>query len=283
MLELESLRHAISRGEIIPAYQPKLNLQPGTRHQQPQLAGWEALARWTDAQGISYAPCQFIPLAEQEHLIVSLTLSLLDQVLADLHSWQQQGFTTSVAINLSAASLNEPDLASNIIQRVVAAGIAPRQLSFEITESALVMDLPAALATISRLRLKGFGFSIDDYGTGFSSMQQLSRFPFTELKIDRSFVQGAPRQQHIRQILQSAVDMGRRMGINSVAEGVETLEELELLKALGCRQAQGYLIARPMPAARVIPWVQQELHTKLQLCHQPHQNHGQYASPGAGS
>jgi EAL domain-containing protein (putative c-di-GMP-specific phosphodiesterase class I)/CheY-like chemotaxis protein len=198
--ESEKLRQAISRGEIIPSYQPKLNLQPGSTSQQPPLAGWEALARWTDTQGISYAPCQFIPLAEQEHLIVELTLSLLDQVLEDLRSWQHQGLTTSVAINLSASSLNEPDLASQIIQRVAAAGIAPRQLSFEITESALVMDLPAALATISRLRLKGFGFSIDDYGTGFSSMQQLSRFPFTELKIDRSFVQGAPRQQHVRQI-----------------------------------------------------------------------------------
>lgn len=276
------LRRAIIQGEIIPHYQPKLGLQPGASHQPPQLAGWEALARWTDPKGISYSPSQFIPVAEQEQLIGTLTLNLLDQVLADLCSWQAQGFSTSIAINLSAASLNDPELAGEIIQRVSAAGIAPRQLSFEITESALVMDLPAALATISRLRLKGFGFSIDDYGTGFSSMQQLSRFPFTELKIDRSFVQGAPRQQHVLQILQSAVDIGRRMGITSVAEGVETLEELELLKTLGCRQAQGYLIARPMPAAKVLPWVQQELHTKLQLCHQTHQSQGWYPIRNTG-
>lgn len=267
--DVTSLIQAITQGEITPYYQPKLSLKPSSGR-QPHLAGWEALARWTDCQGVSYSPGQFIPLAEQQHLIVALTISLLEQVLADLVAWQQQGFTTAVALNLSAASLNEPELATDIIQRVTAAGITPRQLSFEITESALVMDLPAALATISRLRLKGFGFSIDDYGTGFSSMQQLSRFPFTELKIDRSFVQDAPKQQHVRQILQSAVDMGRRMGITSVAEGVETLEELELLKTLGCRQAQGYLIARPMPSAKVIPWVKQELPTKLQLCHQPH-------------
>lgn len=276
------LRKAIVGGDIKPFYQPKLSLQPGTGHQQPQLVGWEALARWIDSKGTSYSPNQFIPLAEQEQLIGELTLQLLDQVLADLRSWQLQGLVTSVAINLSAASLNDPELASAIIQRVSAAGIAPRQLSFEITESALVMDLPAALATISRLRLKGFGFSIDDYGTGFSSMQQLSRFPFTELKIDRSFVQGAPRQQHVLQILQSAVDMGRRMGITSVAEGVETLEELELLKALGCRQAQGYLIARPMPAAKVLAWVQQELTTKLQLCHQVQRNPGPYPTRNTG-
>lgn len=280
--EPENLRRAITQGEIIPHYQPKLNLQPAGSSQLPQLAGWEALARWTNTEGTSYTPGQFIPLAEQEELIGPLTLKLLDQVLVDLTSWQQQGVTTSVAINLSAVSLTDPALAGEIIQRVTAAGIAPRQLSFEITETALVMDLPSALATISRLRLKGFGFSIDDYGTGFSSMQQLSRFPFTELKIDRSFVQDAPKQQHVRQILQSAVEMGRRMGITSVAEGVETPEELELLKTMGCRQIQGYLIALPMPAAGVIPWIQQELQTKLQLCHQPHQPQVSQSNPDSG-
>lgn len=254
------LRRALNLGEIRAFYQPKISLQ------QPQLAGWEVLSRWRDNQGHHYSPAQFIPLAESEGLIGELTLYLLEQVLVDMQRWQHQGVRTAVAINLSAVSLNQPEIASEIIQRVAASGLSPRTISFEITESALVMDVPAALATISRLRLKGFGFSIDDYGTGFSSMQQLSRFPFTELKIDRSFVQGASRQAHVRQILQSAIDMGKRMGITSVGEGVETLEELHLLKSLGCRQAQGYLIARPMPASDVINWIQQQLTSKLQLC-----------------
>ncbi|ACE85361.1 EAL domain-containing response regulator [Cellvibrio japonicus] len=256
----DQLQQAIAQRRIIPYYQPKLNLQ------QPQLAGWEALARWPLANGFGYSPAEFIPQAEREGKIAELTLSLLEQVLEDIQTWQAQGIHTSVAINLSASSLTQVDLANDIIQRVAAAGINPRQLSFEMTESALIMDLPAALATISRLRLKGFGFSIDDYGTGFSSMQQLSRFPFTELKIDRSFVQEAPRQQHVREILQSAVDMGRRMGITSVAEGVETLEELQLLRAIGCRQVQGFLIAHPMPAAQIPLWLAQELNNKLTLC-----------------
>ncbi len=258
--ELAQLEQALALGEIRAYYQPKINLQ------QPQLAGWEVLARWTDGQGRNYSPAEFIPLAESQGLIGELTLNLLDQVLADMQRWQHQGVRTAVALNLSAISLNQAEIASEIIQRVSASGLSPRTISFEITESALVMDVPAALASISRLRLKGFGFSIDDYGTGFSSMQQLSRFPFTELKIDRSFVQGASKQAHVRQILQSAVDMGKRMGITSVGEGVETEEELHLLKSLGCRQAQGYLIARPMPANDVIPWIQQQLAAKLQLC-----------------
>ena len=250
----QQLHQALLQGEIIPHYQPKISLQ------QPRLIGWEALARWN-----SYSPAEFIPLAEQEGLISQLTLSLLEQVLRDIRRWERAGISSHVAINLSATSLVQAELAGDIIQRVNQAGINPRQLSFEITESALVLDLPLALATISRLRLKGFGFSIDDYGTGFSSLQQLSRFPFTELKIDRSFVQGATRQPHVREILQSAVDMGRRMGITSVAEGVETLEQLHLLRTLGCRQAQGFLLAKPMPAEQVGPWLEQELARVLAL------------------
>lgn len=257
----QQLHQALLQGEIIPYYQPKISLQ------QPRLMGWEALARWLEpAHGCHYSPAEFIPLAEQEGMINQLTLSLLEQVLRDMRRWERAGISSHVAINLSATGLVQVDLASEIIQRVNQAGINPRQLSFEITESALVLDLPQALATISRLRLKGFGFSIDDYGTGFSSLQQLSRFPFTELKIDRSFVQGATRQPHVREILQSAVDMGRRMGITSVGEGVETLEQLHLLRSLGCRQAQGFLLARPMPAGQVAPWLEQELAQVLALC-----------------
>ncbi|HVL01396.1 MAG TPA: EAL domain-containing response regulator [Dongiaceae bacterium] len=257
------LRQAIQAGQIQPFYQPKISLQQGT------LAGLEALARWTDSQGRSIPPSRFIALAEQHGLIGELTLALLRQVLRDMGSWQQRGVQPPVAINLSATSLVDRNLAGDIIQQVQAMAVSSRQVTFEITESALVADLASALATISRLRLKGFGFSIDDYGTGFSSMQQLSRFPFTELKIDRTFVHGAPQREQLRTILQSAIDMGRRLGITTVAEGVETEAELHLLKAMGCRQAQGYLIARPMPAQQVADWIPQHANAIAQLCQPP--------------
>ena len=129
-----------------------------------------------------------------------------------------------------------------------------------------MVDLPSALATISRLRLRGFGVSIDDFGTGFSSLQQLSRFPFSELKIDRAFIRSAPARQYIRNILRSAIEMGQGLGITTVAEGVETEAELHLLKSLGCKQAQGFLLARPMPERELMSWVEQDLQRNHTIC-----------------
>lgn len=191
---------------------------------------------------------------------------MLDQVLAEMSIWNQRGQPLPVALNLSATCLGNRDLTNAILQKVSQARLNPGLITFEITESAFVMDLPAALASISRLRLKGFGFSIDDYGTGFSSMQQLSRFPFTELKIDRSFVHGVAERESLRAILQSAVDMGRRLGITTVAEGVESRAELQLLRAMGCRQAQGYGFARPMSGKALQAWLGEPLRAALRLC-----------------
>ncbi|HSC66451.1 MAG TPA: EAL domain-containing response regulator [Cellvibrio sp.] len=257
---LEQLKTALDRAAIEVYYQPKFAVDSLV------VAGVEALARWKNPQGGWISPGVFIPLAEEHGLIGDLTLSVLDQVLQDMNSWWEQGQYIPVAINLSAKSLAEFNLANEIIQRVIREGIPARYLTFEITESALVVDLPSALATISRLRLKGFGVSIDDYGTGFSSMQQLSRFPFSELKIDRSFIHEAPTRQYIRNILKSAIEMGQRLGITTVAEGVETEAELDLLKNLGCKQVQGFLLARPMPGYELIGWVEQDLQRKLTLC-----------------
>jgi len=248
--DLAQLKQALERANIQVFYQPKLDLNT------MQVAGVEALARWKNAQGDWIPPSLFIPLAEEHGLIGDLTLSLLEQILQDMNNWWEHGHYIPVAINLSAKSLAEFNLANEIIQRVIRQGIPAHFITFEITESALVVDLPSALATISRLRLKGFGISIDDYGTGFSSMQQLSRFPFSELKIDRSFVHGAPERQYLRNILKSAIDTGTRLGIKTVAEGVETEAELHLLQSLGCNQAQGFLLARPLPGRELLGWIE---------------------------
>lgn len=254
--DIAQLKTAVERAQIQVHYQPKIDLE------SMHIAGVEALARWKSVQGDWISPAVFIPLAEEYGVIGELTLSVLDQVLQDMNGWWEQGEYIPVAINLSAKSLAEFNLANEIIQRVIRQGIPAHYLTFEITESALVVDLPSALATISRLRLKGFGISIDDYGTGFSSMQQLSRFPFSELKIDRSFIQHAPARQYVRDILKSAIDMGERLGINTVAEGVETEAELHLLKSLGCNQAQGFLLARPMPGRELVGWIEQDSQRK---------------------
>ena len=258
--DIVQLKLALERATIQVYYQPKIDLAT------MQVAGVEALARWKNKQGDWIPPGIFIPLAEEHGLIGDLTLSVLEQVLEDMNMWWEQGRYIPVAINLSAKSLAEFNLANDIIQRVIRQGIPAHFITFEITESALVMDLPSALATISRLRLRGFGISIDDYGTGFSSMQQLSRFPFSELKIDRSFIHNAPARQYMRNILKSAIEMGLRLGINTVAEGVETGAELHLLKSLGCKQAQGFLLAQPMPGRELIGWIDQDRQLKTPLC-----------------
>jgi EAL domain-containing protein (putative c-di-GMP-specific phosphodiesterase class I)/FixJ family two-component response regulator len=247
-VDVETLRQAIAEGRIAPHYQPKILLADG------RVAGVEALARWRAASGTLIGPSEFIATAERHGLIGELTLSMLDAVIGDLTGWHEAGFYPMVALNVCAATLSDRSFANEIIGRVESARISPSALILEITESALVSDLAGALATLGRLRLKGYSLSIDDYGTGFSSMQQLSRLPFTELKIDRSFVNHANEKWQLRTILESAIGMGRRLGLSTVAEGVETQQELELLRALGCEYAQGYLIAPPMSAAKLLPW-----------------------------
>jgi EAL domain-containing protein (putative c-di-GMP-specific phosphodiesterase class I)/DNA-binding NarL/FixJ family response regulator len=256
------LSEAITSHRIKPFYQPKIGLAGGT------IDGVEVLARWISEPGRVISPAMFIPLAEQCGLICNLTMDLIDQVIVDQIQLQQDGIELPLAINLSASSLAHPSLANEVMRRFHDANIATRNITFEITESALVNDLPFALATINRLRLRGFGFAIDDYGTGFSSLQQLSRFPFTELKIDRSFIHGAPHRESLRAILQSAIDTGHRLGINTVAEGIETEEELMLVKALGCHQAQGFLMAKPMAGQELARWIQNHQHRIADLCAQ---------------
>lgn len=258
----QDLSDAIDNRRIMPFYQPKIGLAGGS------IDGVEVLARWMGGNGNTISPALFIPLAEQSGMICNLTMSLIDQVIGDQQQLQRDGIEMPLAINLSASSLANPSLANDVMRRFHNASIAAHNVTFEITESALVNDLPFALATINRLRLRGFRFAIDDYGTGFSSLQQLSRFPFTELKIDRSFIHGAPHREPMRAILQSAIETGHRLGINTVAEGIETEEELQLVKALGCRQAQGFLMAKPMAGQELARWIQNHRQRIVNLCEQ---------------
>ncbi|HTW53764.1 MAG TPA: EAL domain-containing protein [Stellaceae bacterium] len=163
----------------------------------------------------------------------------------------------AISVNLSLKSLVDTEIAERITEIVRGEAIDPHSIILEVTESAAMTVVPRALENLARLRIRGFRLSIDDYGTGYSSMQQLTRIAFTELKIDQSFVMSALDSKASKVILESSIEMARKLKIKSVAEGVETRAHWDLLQALGCDIAQGYFIARPMPAADVAGWAAQ--------------------------
>jgi EAL domain-containing protein (putative c-di-GMP-specific phosphodiesterase class I)/ActR/RegA family two-component response regulator len=245
------LCQAIDADGIDVHYQPKVDMRTGL------VRGMEVLARWTHPRLGRIAPDQFIALAESRGLIYDLTLRVLRRAIVQAAAWQHVGFTPKLAVNLSPLLLDNPDIVRELTDLVEGQGVSATQLVLEITESAGVEHLGKAIAMLTRLRLKGFGLSLDDYGTGFSSMQQLARLPFTELKIDRSFVHDAHQRRNLSVILESALDMARRLELTSVAEGIETLEDWRLLQRYDCAVGQGYLIAKPMPAGQVPEWLRQ--------------------------
>lgn len=250
-IDATALSDALERGEVYVHYQPKADIRTGI------VRGVEALARWKHPTLGPVPPDQFIPVAERSQLIHRLTIDVMNQAMLQNAAWRARGLHLPVAINLSPTLLERSDLALEISSLQQCHGLTPDQILIEITESSLVTRVGTALSVLVQLRLRGFGLSIDDYGTGFSSMQQLARIPFTELKIDRSFVRGAPERESLQVILRSAIDMANRLGLVTVAEGVETLQEWRMLQEFGCTLGQGWLIAKPMAGDDLIGWMKQ--------------------------
>jgi EAL domain-containing protein (putative c-di-GMP-specific phosphodiesterase class I)/FixJ family two-component response regulator len=255
----DALRTAIFEKKIKVHYQPKVDMHTGI------VRGVEALARWQPSCATFVPPDQFIALAEREGLIDELTISIMHQAISQAASWKSNGLNLSLAINVSPLVLNRSSLVQEIMSMVKQYALPANQMVLELTESSLIDGLGAALGVVARLRLKGFGLSIDDYGTGFSSMQQLARIPFTELKIDRSFVHGAHRRSDLLVILRSALDLARKLDLVTVAEGIETIEDWRLLQECGCDIGQGYFIGRPMPASEVPAWVKGSSSREMEL------------------
>ena len=243
------LAQAIDSGAIAVHYQPKVDMTKGI------VCGVEALARWTHPNLGEIRPDRFIELAEREGLIHALTMSVLRQAFGVAARWNAAGLHLSMAVNLSPRLLEEPALVRELSALLEENGLEARQVVLEITESSVVDCMGVALGVLARLRLKGFGLSIDDYGTGFSSMQQLARIPFTELKVDRAFVHGAAQRTNLRVILQSALDMSRQLGLVTVAEGIETLPDWQLVRDSFCGVGQGFLISPAMPAELLPGWI----------------------------
>jgi EAL domain-containing protein (putative c-di-GMP-specific phosphodiesterase class I) len=248
-IDAEALRSGIQREQIHAHFQPKMEIATG------KICGAEALARWQEpAQGL-ILPDEFIPLAERHDLIHPLTLQILSQAMLQVVSWTAESCDLAVAVNLSPLLLDRPNLVEEVVQLQQGYGLPAERVIFEVTESSLSRDPAAALRILTRLRLRGFGLSLDDYGTGFASMAQLAQIPFTELKIDRAFVRGVCERETLRVMLRSTIAMAQELGLMTVAEGVETEEELELLRRYGCTVAQGWLIAKSMPPAQFAQWL----------------------------
>jgi EAL domain-containing protein (putative c-di-GMP-specific phosphodiesterase class I) len=243
------LEIAQSEVQWVLHYQPKVSLKTGA------LAGVEALVRWNHpTMGLLY-PDSFIELAEESGAIHALTDWVLQEALRQQAVWHSEGLTIEVAINVSMDSLEDARFASRVVELTRAAGVSPKDVMLELTESRLMSENLAPLESLVRLRLEGFGLSIDDFGTGHSSLVQLRDVPFTELKVDRGFVLNARHNQIIRPILEGSIGIAKRMGMQSVAEGVESEDDWHLLRGLGCDFAQGFFIARPMPADEVREWL----------------------------
>lgn len=237
---LEEILHGVQEKQIEPYFQPKVGLATG------KVLGAEALARWRHPEHGPVAPFAFIASLEQAGKIDELTLLMLEKAALACRAWRERAMELTVSVNLSLVSLTDTMLADRITQTVRSAGLDPRYMILEITETAAMTEVAPALENLARLRMRGFGLSIDDYGTGFSSLRQLTRVPFTELKIDQSFVMGCAANPASRAIVESSIEMARRLGIKSVAEGVETQADWDVLLAAGCDLAQGYFIAKPM-------------------------------------
>lgn len=247
-LDLEEIVSGLARGAFAPYFQPKVNLRTGA------IAGVEVLMRCHHPERGLVLPEAFIHTMELNGLLAPASLALLEVSLDHARRWREAGMEVPIAINFSAGCLTDTGLPDELELRTRAAGFMPDALTIEITETLAITDVGHALETLARCRMKGFGLSIDDYGTGFSSMQQLTRLPLSELKIDRSFVTGASKGHVLRAMIETSVRLAEHLDLTTVAEGVETHEDWDLVSQLGCAAAQGYFIARPMPAEEMQGW-----------------------------
>nr|WP_323064818.1 EAL domain-containing response regulator [Aeromonas jandaei] len=247
-LGLDELRRALDDDQIVPRYQPKVSFATG------EWVGMEALARWQHPEYGLVSPGRFIPLAENNGLIDQLTEIIINKSLRDGHLWEETGLSLNLSMNLSTTSLIEGDLCNSLIAQCQRWSINPELITLEVTESSFVQDVGKSLEVLTRLRMHGFGLSIDDFGTGYSSMQQLALLPFTELKLDRSFVDRCYADPSRLAIIESSIELARKLGLKSVAEGVEDELTWQQLAKLGCDVCQGFFSARPMPRSELQEW-----------------------------
>jgi diguanylate cyclase (GGDEF)-like protein len=235
---------ALANGEFELYYQPIVNLQTN------QVSGCEALLRWHHPERGMVEPTEFIPVAEENGLIASLGEWVLRQACADAATWPDG---VKVAVNLSPTQLMGGKLLPVVINALAASGMSASRLELEITESVLMQNTFASLAMLHQLRDIGVRIAMDDFGTGYSSLSYLRSFPFDKIKIDRSFIEGISEENDCAAIVEAVIDMAHRLNMTTTAEGIETVEQREKVRELGCTELQGYLFSRPKPLAEILP------------------------------
>jgi EAL domain-containing protein (putative c-di-GMP-specific phosphodiesterase class I) len=242
------LREALEQGQFVLYYQPQIDLV--TR----RIAGLEALIRWVHPERGLIAPMDFIPLAEESGLILPIGDWGLAEACSQIQKWCQEDIrygSLRVCVNLSARQFSRKGLADHVEALLMQFGISSRQLGLEMTESSLIPNMSTALEVLGSLRRLGVSLLMDDFGTGYSSLNHLHSFPFDVLKIDRSFVGRMTEGEQPLQIVRTIIELARVMGMDVVAEGIETREQYRQLREMHCRYGQGYLFARPMTAEAV--------------------------------
>jgi EAL domain-containing protein (putative c-di-GMP-specific phosphodiesterase class I) len=247
----DKVHAAITNGQLVNHYQPKVSLTTG------HVVGVETLVRWNHPVDGLVFPDQFIGVAEAHGLVCDLTRLVINGALTDARKWQQQSrMTMQMAVNVSMDDLGSLDFVDFLAGEVASVGMLPNQIVLEVTESKLVKDSRIPLEVLTRLRLKRFRISIDDFGTGHSSLAQLRDMPFDELKIDRGFVHRAWTDETVRAIYDTSVMLAKQLSMVIVAEGVEDRADWDFVCRSGCDIAQGYFIAKPMPAEALHDWVE---------------------------
>jgi EAL domain-containing protein (putative c-di-GMP-specific phosphodiesterase class I) len=244
----EELEAALANDQFVLHYQPKISLSKGA------LDGFESLVRWQHPEHGIIPPGAFVAAAEKNGLIGAMTDRTMTLALRQRAAWAAAGLHVKVSVNLSAYMLVDVDLPDRLAREAAQFGVDPQQVILEVTETGLFQDVANSLEILARLHMKGFSLSIDDFGTGYSSMEQLSRIPFAEMKIDRAFIHRAAENPTAKAILESSVDLGRKMELTIVAEGAETSEDCDLLRKVGVDIVQGYFIAKPMASEEVQAW-----------------------------
>jgi EAL domain-containing protein (putative c-di-GMP-specific phosphodiesterase class I) len=246
---VEGFERALINHRLHMVYQPKIRLRDGA------LTRVEALVRWDDPEFGEVAPSRFVPLAEKHGLIEDLTQWGLRTTLRQWLKWREQGIDTCLAFNISALSLAQLDFPDLVERMCRGLDVPTDRLVIELTEGA-TLPLIKLMDTLTRFRIKGIGLAIDDFGTGYSSLMQLRQLPFTEVKIDRYFVNDAVSSPDSRMIVKTIIELAQGLGLTATAEGDETREQLQLLHELGCDVVQGYLISQPLEPDTLPSWKQ---------------------------
>lgn len=239
---MTALRHAIVREQFFLTFQPKIDLLKG------RVTGAEVLLRWQHPDHGVIPPDQFIPVAERTGLIIPLTLWVLQQSLIQCRQWNEMGLDISVAVNLTMWNLEAQELPEQIEALLHDTGVSPKHLELEITETSIMNDPQRVIRTLNQIRQLGAHFAIDDFGTGYSSFTYLTKLPVSCIKIDKSFVQTIETDRDNSVVVKSIIDLGHNLGLNVVAEGVETANAKNLLRAFHCDEGQGFYFCRPIPA-----------------------------------